>query len=208
MEKENEPFMDDPSEELLGDKGKERGKINLTDLNFSTPEGFDQEGTKQVSANVAALETLIPQEILNWIKGEAEQPHEIRKLGDDIAAKLNWYIVYVVLAQYSRIPNLFNFLQKAEAHIYDSELEFKEGENINIKDLQVKYAKAADETNNILEFARKFTLQNKDILAGSDLSPEDKMLLDRIRQLKPSQVSTVLEKINEVLLDDREGKGE
>lgn len=177
---------------------------SLSDISFSHNPQISIENEEVVRSNVADLEKLFPKDILAWIKGEGGQPDEIRKLGEDITSKLNWYIVYVILGMYSRIPTMFTFMQKAEAQIYDSESEFASGKSINVKELTVKYLNCASELNNVLEFARKFTLQNKDILAGSDLSDTDKILVDKIRQLKPEQVRMVLDKVTEVLAETKD----
>lgn len=144
---------------------------------------------EEVRKTAANIDKLIPTDILKWLQGESEQPEEIRKLGDDITSKLNWFIVFVVLSQYSRIPQMFKYLAKAEAALY-TDKDF-EGE-INVTTIYEKYTKVTGELEKVLEFARKFTLQNRDILKGSGVSEDDRQLLDKIKRLKTEEVTQII----------------
>jgi hypothetical protein len=173
--------------------------------NDNTFAGFDltnvnliQEQEKEASAKskVPAAkkpQDIIPEELYSWLSGEGEMPQSLRQLGDDISSKMNWFIVVTVLKQYQRIPQLFDYITQAETQLY-AENDFNgdaEG-NVDIDTIRDKYGKATAELEKVLEFARKFTLQNKEVLGGSQQSEQDKDLLDKIKRLNPSAVQKII----------------
>jgi len=173
------------------------------DLTSFNAEEFDTEGKNKKPEEPVDFAKIIPPEIFEWLSGQRpETPPEIRKLGDDILTKLNWFIVHIILAQYSRIPKLYAYLQKAEQKIYNiSEIDDK-----SIKEIQFNYKEITSEVQELLEFARKFSVQNKEVLVGSELNPEDRALIDKIRQLPPSTIKKVLEIIEEAEKSDSKNK--
>ena len=177
----------------MGIKGLDLSSLELTEADIEAAE----EASKKIEGSFD-VEKIIPEEIFKWLHGETSQPEHIRKLGDDITSKLNWFIVFSILSQYARIPHLFRWLGKAEQKVFDLAEDFNTADIEDAKILFDKYKKASTELESVLEFARKFTLQNRDVLKGHVVSSEDRSLLDKIKKLKPEEVEEVIE-----LLKDR-----
>ena len=165
-------------------KNKGKSPLELSNLEFSAPEKDDKDQTPPVDFG-----KVVPPEIFEWLAGDKEMPAEIRKLGDTINQKLNWFLVHSILAQYTRIPRMFAYMQKAEEVIYD--MKDFEGDNVDRDTVRKNYSRLTSDLESLLEFSRKFTVQNKDII-GVETNPEDQVLLEKIKAMSPEMISKIL----------------
>lgn len=84
----------------------------LSDIDFSKGFSFEEGGKK--GFGLEDLSDLLPKEIFDWLGGGVDAPVKLKNLGEDIVNKLSWVTTSVILAQYSRIPRLFDYIRKAE----------------------------------------------------------------------------------------------
>lgn len=138
--------------------------------------------------------------IENWLSGRGEIPQDIRLLGEDVNKKMHNFLVFSILAQFQRIPALFEFVKQSEKQLYKSD----EIESMSVIELNDKYSRATTELDNVLEFSRKFLVQNKS--QGDVGNKEDLVLLDKIKSLSVEKVKSVIDLIEELEEEEAEKK--
>ncbi len=164
---------------------------------------MDIEFKEKDKDNTEDLSNIIPEDLMKWLKGEGEYPVEIKKLGDDVVSKINWFITYVVLAQYQRLPQLFAYIQALETKRFDAEA-LKDVTVLDEDDIKHKYKDATTELFKILEFSRMFTHQNKDLLTSGGISEDERRLLEKIKACEPETIAKVIEMIDTAEGDKKE----
>lgn len=169
-------------------EGNEKRPI-LGDNNNKKQEGSTPPNPEFKGAGTINLAHLIGQQTLDWVRGDLEgKPQEIKQLGEDFAQKLNWYIGCTILAQYARVPSLFDVLNKVSEKLFaQNVVEIVNDPN----DLMDLYNGTTKEIMNIMEFARKFVVQNKDYLADNS-NFFDRSLFEKIKSLPTELVRDYL----------------
>ena len=126
------------------------------------------------------------EEVLKWISGSVEsKPEDIKNLGLDFSAKLNWFLAATVLAQYSRLPRLVKAQKDLEEKI------LSEDEMLNVLVDPDKWVDTYDfvskEISKVVGFAQKFISQNKEMLSD-DMDFVEEQLLKKFKKL-PSDLA-------------------
>lgn len=148
------------------------------------------EGTEE---NKFDLSRFITDDVLKWLAGGVDQPESIRKMGDDLATKMNWFLALSVLSSYSRLPKLIAARKKLEDQLY-SEESINDIMTSHIDDpaeLAALNDKVSKEIGGVLEFARKFIVQNKDYLTN-DSTFFDRSLYEKIKAMPTDMVRDYL----------------
>lgn len=148
-----------------------------------------KSGVNQDKFKTIDLAHLIGKETLSWVAGDLEgKPQELKQLGDDFAQKLNWYVGCTILAQYARIPSLFEALETVSKKIFNPiTLE----STTDVEDLTRLYNGISKEITQVMEFARRFVVQNKDFLADNS-NFFDRSLFEKIKSLPTDTVRDYL----------------
>jgi hypothetical protein len=137
--------------------------------------------------NDSILDSLIGESTIDWLTGEVgAKPLDIKKLGDDFAQKLNWYIGTVILTQYARIPVLLDSIKQVEAKIVADIPNLSEP-----KELVETYKMLSGDVSSIMEFARKFVVQNKEHLSDN-ASFVDRQLFEKIKSMSVDEIRDYL----------------
>jgi hypothetical protein len=135
------------------------------------------------------LAHLIGEQSLAWVRGDLEgKPVGIKQLGDDFTQKLNWYVGCTILAQYARIPALFDALGTVSETLFNNVTLAEETDPVKLMEY---YKNIQKEIMQIMEFARKFVIQNKDMLADNS-SFYDRSLFEKIKSMPMDQVRDYL----------------
>lgn len=152
-------------------------------------EGTPPDPDKKSGRSTINLAHLIGKETLNWIKGDMEgKPQEIKQLGEDFAQKLNWYIGCTILAQYARIPSLFEALETVSEKLFENDTL----QNVtDTEELVDYYNSLSKEIMQVMEFARRFVVQNKDYLVDNS-NFFDRSLFEKIKSLPIDAVKDYL----------------
>ena len=156
-------------------------------------QGSDKEPDKEndeEKVGILNLSHLLGKETLDWVRGDLEgKPQEIKQMGDDFAQKLNWYVASTILAQYSRLPTLFNTLEGVSKDLFAQvgTEKFKEDPENLVK----VYNGLNREIGQVMEFARKFVVQNKDYLADNS-NFFDRTLFEKIKSLPVDSLKAYL----------------
>jgi len=133
-------------------------------------------------------------DIYNWLRGLNPIPPDIANLGENVAIRMNWFILSTTINQYARLPVLLKFVRDAEERIFNNPEP-----TTDLNKLLELYKVSSTEIEKMLEFTRKFLIQNKDLLKGiKQYEDEDYYLLDKIKSLNPEdleKLKTVLENI-------------
>jgi len=125
--------------------------------------------------------------MMKWLVGEMDtRPEEIKKLGDDLATKMNWYLAMSAISMLEGVPYL---LRKKRL------LEKALGPDIDIASDPneiLKYHRSVSvELKEIMEYARRFIKENKDFLTdNSDFF--DRKLFEEIKSMGSELVKDYL----------------
>jgi hypothetical protein len=179
-------FEGDDKRPILGeDLGSGKGNEESTGSGTMPPPNAGFAGMGE-SLNLAHL---IGKETLNWVRGDLEgKPTEIKQLGEDFAQKLNWYVGCTILAQYARVPALFDVLNTVGDKLFAANIV---DAVTDPNDLVNMYTSMTKEIMGIMEFARKFVVQNKDYLADNS-NFFDRSLFEKIKSLPTDMVKDYL----------------
>lgn len=161
------------------ESGKQVGDSN--DLPLGGVKGKEVEEKPRFGSEITPnLAHLIGQQTLDWIRGDLEgKPVELKQLGDDFVQKMNWYIGCTILAQYARIPALFDTLNQVSGKLLNKNVVEM---TTDVDELTKIYGGVSREITQVMEFARRYVTQNKDLLAdNSDFF--DRSLFEKIKSL-------------------------
>jgi len=133
--------------------------------------------------------SMVPDEIQKWLLGETAAPDTIRSLGTEITSKMNWAIALVLINQFARLPNLLQCVREAEQRLYsDNDMDA-----MTTEEIITRYKGALGASKEVLEFIRKFTIQNSELLSSITPSSEDESAIfqmlrsapvEKLRQIK------------------------
>lgn len=150
---------------------------------------IDRDTEKRVEdemrAEVQALTTDERQEFFNWITGRVSDPPDVvRGVIINLATKINMVTGYLTSINLMRMNRISEFMQEAEDELFNRERL----SNMSTEELSNVYSEAQRVLNSSLDFARKFTSQNKDLGKLEEVDDLYKMLLSlppsRIRELR------------------------
>lgn len=139
------------------------------------------------NATQEAINALVGKSTLDWLRGvNTDKPVELKQLGDDFQQKVNWYLGCMVIQQYSRIPTLLSTINEVSAQL--------QVVNVGMTDpkaLGELYKVLTGDVKNIMEFAQKFAVQNKELLTDN-ASFFDRQLFEKIKSLSVEQIRDYL----------------
>lgn len=175
---------------------KKKSKNNTSDQDKSQDKSQDNSQDNSLDKGKGQLNVsdILSDELIDWLMGNGEKPKEIRKLGTDITEKMNWYIAFLIISQFKRVKPLFDYINKAEDRVFDS--DELEDEYTSSKKIQEKYQNAVSELNTILESTRKFIVQNKDLF-GDNIDDMDRELLDKIKRTDTKTIKRIINLLEE-----------
>lgn len=155
---------------------------NPTDIKVESKEKSD----KEIKIN---FKKLIGEETINWLKGsQSGKPEGLKQLGEDFAVKMNWYLGCTVLAQYARIPELFEALDIVSEKIFNiDDLRLITDQ----KELHLTFDKLSREINSVMNFAQRYVTQNKDLLIDNTNFFE-RQLFEKIKSMSIEQIKGYL----------------
>lgn len=147
---------------------------------------------------------VIPQNLKNWLKGiQPNIPPEISKMMGTFVEKINWTVAFLIVQNVGRISHLIGAIREMEEIILNPE-ELKSAGTINDLPLEPKeilsvYKQANSSLIALLEFVRKFTGQQGDLLSAGMGEADE--LAHVLRELSPE----VLQEIRGII--EKHGKG-
>lgn len=132
----------------------------------------------------------VPKDVLEWVQGIKPIPEPIKALGDDVATKINWFMMFLMIGDFGRIPTLFNYMKNAEKKLFDLK-DFNADPPLSNDEIQKKYNRALESFNGLIEYSRKFLTQNSSLLKGGGLSEEDALLLEVLKKMDKGTLEKV-----------------
>jgi len=108
----------------------------------------------------------IPTVVTEWLQGShSTAPDEVRDLMNNVTEKMNCFVALVISKRLTKVDTLVTFIEKCEESMYKLELiedlALVDDDYDKIKKL---HSHANARLTELLEFTRKFTLQNKEFL--------------------------------------------
>lgn len=124
------------------------------------------------------LMSLINQNMLNWMAGTQDvKPDELKKLGDDLANRMNWFLAASAVSMLEGVPLLLK-----KKRLLEKKLEPEVNSALDGKDIMALHKSISGELKEILEYTRKFIKENKDFLTdNSDFF--DRQLFEGIKAM-------------------------
>lgn len=149
-------------------ESKKRNELSvaLKDLNTNIP--VEDRGTAPGLG--AALQSL-NQEVISWLKGDIQDPPAMmNKLKDDVLERITWFIVLTVIENLQIVNRELEYVRRADERLFaESTLdEFGDGR------LATRRKQALKSSMELLEYARKFLKQNKEVIEGA-ASPKSEL---------------------------------
>lgn len=158
-------------------------KIDKHDDDFSFEETPIQELPLQEKkstdeASSTLLMSMLGGDMLKWMAGEQEaKPEELKKLGDDLANRMNWFLACSAVSMLESVPQLLKKKRSLEG-----KLDFEVEGAVDRSDILILHRSISVELKEILEYSRRFIKENKDFLTdNSDFF--DRQLFEGIKAM-------------------------
>ena len=146
----------------------------------TSPQGEDENLTPDpgVTMDPNKILEVIPEPVRKYLLGEVqEQPKELAQAMDSVAEKINMGVAFLVVQRLASMSRNFAFLQALEESLFDPERV----KGMDGKQRMSDYRTITKESNEFMEFVRKFTLQNKEMFSKKSQSDE----LSRLNLKRP-----------------------
>lgn len=156
---------------------------------------MENKGEEKRSTPDIDFSQLFNEQVMQWLAGGSETPTDLRKL-DDVFPKLNMFLILHQLNQLQRIPRLYEILSKFEEKLYsDEELTLLFNDEESKGKWLSGYNDIRKQISSITESARRFIVQNKDIV-GDNSSLLDRALYEKIKAMNSENLKDFLEMVS------------
>ena len=166
----------------------------LPSLDDVFADGVPQADIDFMEQAAPHMKDVVPEEIFSWLRGESEIPKSIAQFGEDVASKFSWFIAYIQLSQLARLPTLVRFTAEAERRHFNPALL---SDGLDTTAIGARYKECTTQLMKLLEFTRRFSQQNKEVLK-STATEEERLLLSKIKDLSPEAREKMMELLKKV----------
>lgn len=133
---------------------------------------FHDDSNKNEEPETLKADGEIPKEITLWLKGVLPSPPEgVKGALKDVNEKLQWVLVWNVVKQLSRVSSNTEVIDKIEKLLVKDEYL----DDYSNRELMQLHKQMVSNNMSVLDYARKFLLQNQDMLTRLD-NPTDNLL--------------------------------
>lgn len=134
-----------------------------------------------------------PEEMLSWLMGSKKAaPTMVSEMMSDVSNKMAMYLAYTIVKRLSRLDKVFTYINKIEDRLFDPKRDLSKVPEVELRKDYTDLSKMAE---SFMEYARKFAIQNRDLVSD----PERDEVASMLRSMQPEAVKRVKEVIQQLL---------